>query len=242
MLQRWLEKFGHFPTVIVSTLSIGTASLALTVLINLLLGLELLPSGLVISFFLPLAIAGPILHYILRTVAELAETKFQLEKMATTDMLTGVNNRRQFITLAEEALLNASDAQPVGLVIFDIDRFKLINDTYGHLEGDEALRLIARTVSVQLREGDIFGRFGGDEFILLAPNTSAREIQSFCHILMNQVHTLTVGNKDVCTRMSATMGVTAAVPSAVSLNDLIARADSALLQAKREGGGKVRYV
>jgi diguanylate cyclase (GGDEF)-like protein len=242
MLQRWLKKYGHFPTVIVSTLSIGTASLALTVLINLLLGLELLPSGLVISFLLPLAIAGPILHVISRTLAELAKTKAQMERMATTDMLTEVNNRRQFITLAEEALLNANEAQPVGMVIFDIDRFKLINDTYGHLEGDEALRLIAQTVRVQLREGDIFGRFGGDEFILLAPNTSAREIQSLCHILLNQVQTLSVGNRDMHTRLSATMGVTAAVPSAVSLNDLIARADSALLQAKREGGGKVRYV
>ena len=242
MLQRWLKKYGHFPTVIAVTLMIGTTSVVSNWLINLIFDLTLTLIGVLISFFLPLVIAGPILHYILRTVAELAETKVQLEQMATTDMLTGVNNRRQFITLAEEALLKAPEAQPVGLVIFDIDRFKLINDTYGHLAGDDALRLIARTVSVQLREGDIFGRFGGDEFILLAPNTSAREIQSLCHILLNQIQALSVGNKDVRTRLSATMGVTAAVPSAVSLNDLIARADSALLQAKREGGGKVRYI
>ena len=135
----------------------------------------------------------------------------------------------------QKSPVGSACGQPVGLVVFDIDRFKLINDTYGHLVGDEALKMIAQTVSVHLREGDIFGRFGGDEFILLTPNTSSAELQTLCHLLLTHIQTLSVGIKDVRSRLSTTMGVTSAVPSAVNLNDLIARADAGAAAGQTSG-------
>ena len=242
MLQRWLKKFGHVPTVLLVSLLIGLVSMISASLIRLLLGLPHTLAALLIALFLPIVIAAPILSSLFNTVAELDETRQRLQVLATIDQLTGVPNRAHFIKLATEALMEAPEAEPVGMIIIDVDRFKLINDTYGHLVGDEALQLIARTISVQLREGDIFGRFAGDEFILLAPNTTPGEIQSLCHIMLTHIQTLSVGVNDVRTRLNATMGVTSAVPSAVSLNDLIARADTALLQAKRMGGGRVRFI
>lgn len=230
----------------VSTVIMTIVSLLISVLVSILIrtiaGVEITSSSVVISAIIPLLIAPPLIYTGSRTVNDLVEAQNKLQMMATIDALTEVPNRGHFIKLAEEALMEAPAAEPVGLVVFDIDRFKLINDTYGHLVGDEALKMIAHTVKVHLREGDIFGRFGGDEFILLTPNTSSAEIQTLCHLMLTHIQTLSVGIKDVRTRLSATMGVTSAVPSAVNLNDLIARADTGLLQAKRQGGGRVKYV
>ncbi len=213
-----------------------------SVVVRLFAGIQPSTNDIFIAATISLVLGPPLIYSSTRTVKELVEARNQLLHLANFDALTGVPNRAYFIRLAEEALLEAPAAQPVGLVVFDIDRFKLINDTYGHLVGDEALRMIARTVQVHLREGDIFGRFGGDEFILLTPNTSSAEIQTLCHMLLTHIQTLSVGIQDVRTQLSTTMGVTSAVPSAVNLNDLIARADAGLLQAKRQGGGRVRYV
>jgi diguanylate cyclase (GGDEF)-like protein len=228
-------------TIFLSVLSI-LLSVLIAIVIRLVAGIPISGTTVLISAIVPLVLAPPLIYVGTRTVLELVETRNKLLTMANFDVLTGVPNRAHFIHLAEEALMEAPAAQPVGLVVFDIDRFKLINDTYGHLVGDEALKMISRTVRVHLREGDIFGRFGGDEFILLTPDTSSTELQTLCHLLLTHIQTLSVGIKDVRTRLSTTMGVTSAVPSAVNLNDLIARADAALLQAKRQGGGRVRYV
>ncbi|MGD2026824.1 MAG: diguanylate cyclase [Anaerolineales bacterium] len=242
MFTRWLEKYGQTRTIIFLSLMIGLVSLAVTTLVNLIFGLEIIAAGLVISAVLPVLIAPPILYSFLKKIAELAEARDRLKVMATIDSLTGVPNRAHFIHLAEETLLHAAPAQPVGLAVIDIDRFKLINDEFGHLAGDDALRKIAQAITADLRSGDVFGRFGGDEFILLAPNTSSNEIQDIANILLEHIQTLSVHYAEARTTLSATIGVTAAVPAAASLNQLIARADRALLQAKREGGGKTRYA
>ncbi len=240
-MRRLLQRYGVIGATIFTTLVCIGVFLVITILSRLVFRMPILVVDLVVAVLVPLMLALPLSYYSYKTVDELTDAGDKLEKLATIDPLTGIMNRATFIRTAEDALMTAPDVQPVGMVVMDIDRFKLINDTYGHLVGDEALRLIARTISVHLREGDIFGRFGGDEFILLTPNTSGTEIQELCHILLTHIQTLSVGIGDVRTRLSSTMGVTSAVPSAASLNDLIARADAALLHAKRQGGGRVRY-
>ncbi|MBN2043631.1 MAG: GGDEF domain-containing protein [Anaerolineales bacterium] len=242
MFSDFVDRFGAIGSTVILTFVSIIISVVCSILVRLVAGMPFTWPASMIAAIVPLLIAPPLVFSGASAVEELLETRSKLELIANFDTLTGVPSRAHFIHLAEEALMEAPEAEPVGLAIFDIDRFKLINDTYGHLVVDEALQLIARTVSVQLRESDIFGRFGGDEFILLMPNTSSNEIQSMCHLLLTHIQTLSVGIKDVRTRLSITMGVTSAVPAAVNLNDLIARADSALLHAKRQGGGRVRYI
>lgn len=242
MFSSLIERLGVIRTTIFLSIVIIFVSVIFSVMVRLIAGIQPSANDIFITAIISLVLAPPLVYSSARTVMELVAAQNKLRMMANFDGLTGVPNRAHFLRLAEAALMEAPAAEPVGLVVFDIDRFKLINDTYGHLIGDDALKLIARTVQVHLREGDIFGRFGGDEFILLTPNTSSAEIQTLCHLLLTHILTLSVGIKDVRTRLSTTMGVTSGVPSAVNLNDLIARADAALLQAKRQGGGRVMYV
>ena len=241
-MRQFFNRYGVIGATIIFTVFSIFISVLYSALVRILSGTPLTALEVIISAVIPLILAPALLYQATRKFAELIEARDALQTIATIDPLTQVMNRATFLKTAEEALLNSPDAAPVGMVVMDIDRFKLINDTYGHPAGDEALRLIAKTISVHLREGDIFGRFGGDEFILLAPNTSENEIQELCHTLLTHIQTLSVGIEDIRTRLSSTMGVTSAVPSAASLNDLIARADAALLQAKRQGGGRVRYI
>ena len=242
MVTRWLYRYGINTTTIIFSLLIGLASFTATLLIHAVFRLEVVLYGMIISAVLPMLIAPPILYFIFRTLMELYETKMVLEKMATTDSLTGVPNRAQFIKLAKEMLTAAPPAQPVGLAVIDIDRFKLINDYFGHLAGDRALKTIAQTISDTLHPGDIFGRFGGDEFILLVPNASSTEINRIAQNLLQQIRAIEIGQNGHHMPLSVTIGVTAGAPANTSLRKLIAIADSALIQAKQAGGHTTRYA
>lgn len=236
-----LKRFGKIASILLLSFSISLISLGSSSLISYFFFVDFSLSGTVISFVLPLILATPLLYFEANTILALWDAQEKLEYLATIDSLTEVPNRAHFFSLAEQALMQASPAQPVGLGIIDIDRFKQINDQYGHLSGDQALRDVAQTIRVHVRPGDIFGRFAGDEFILLCPNTTKSEILELARHLLIHVQTLSIGEKETKTRLSATMGVTTAVPSMASLPDLIRKADEGLYEAKRAGGGRVFY-
>lgn len=104
---------------------------------------------------------------------ELKKTLIQLNKLATTDGLTGVFNRRHLLVLAEQEFnRNRPYGNSFSVLILDVDHFKLINDTYGHNVGDETLKAIAKTTQNLLRDVDLFGRFGGEEFVAFFPETN----------------------------------------------------------------------
>jgi diguanylate cyclase (GGDEF)-like protein len=241
MISWLIKQVGKFITVVSLTIAVSFTSFAITYVLELIFHLGMTTASYYVSFFLPLFMIPPMLYLEINSISKLEAARQQLTKMAQIDTLTDVPNRGYFFQLAEDALINAPPAHPIGLAIIDIDRFKLINDHYGHLAGDKALRAIAQTIQVHLRPGDIFGRFAGDEFILLCPNTTKSEIMELTRYLLQHVQTLSVGEKETETRLSATLGVTTAIPAMSSLTNLIASADSALLAAKQEGGGRVRY-
>lgn len=241
MLSWLLGRYGKYGTVAVMGLSISLTSLLITLMIEQIFQIGLEAGSFLVSFVLPLLMTPPLLYLEIKTIVQLEEAHRKLEDMAHLDALTGVPNRGHFFELAESYLVNAPPAQPVSLAVMDVDRFKLVNDRYGHLAGDKALRDIAQTAQSYLRPGDIYGRFGGDEFILLCPNTTKTEILRITHRMLHHIQTLSIGESDTKTRMSATIGVTTAIPAMASLPQLIARADQALLNAKQEGGGLVKF-
>ena len=109
----------------------------------------------------------------LKSLAELAERELIATQLATLDDLTGISNRRGFISLAQNSLKLCDRYQiPASLVFFDINKFKLINDTFGHAEGDRALVAFADQMRHTFRESDVFARLGGDEFVVLLTNTT----------------------------------------------------------------------
>jgi diguanylate cyclase (GGDEF)-like protein len=111
----------------------------------------------------------------LRDLAHMAEQELAAVQLATTDELTQISNRRGFARLAEHALsLCRRIGTPASLLFLDLDRFKQVNDRYGHAEGDYALRSFAGLLMTTFRDSDVVGRMGGDEFVVLLTNASAR--------------------------------------------------------------------
>jgi len=107
----------------------------------------------------------------LRDLAHMAEQELVAVQLATTDELTQLSNRRGFIRLAEHALtLCRRVGKPASLLFLDMDRFKRVNDRYGHAEGDYALRSFSRLLMTTFRDSDVVGRLGGDEFVVLLTN------------------------------------------------------------------------
>ncbi len=160
----------------------------------------------------------------------------QLETQATTDRLTGIYNRMKFDkTIKREVQRAARYHSPLSLLIFDIDRFKNVNDSYGHSAGDEVLRRLSRLVSSNIRETDIFARWGGEEFVILTPGINLNEAASVANQLREKIENYDFEKPP---RVTASFGV-ASFKAEDSASRLITRADDALYQAKKNGRNQV---
>jgi two-component system cell cycle response regulator len=163
--------------------------------------------------------------------------KSKLQKLAITDFLTGVFNIRYFYHRLEDEFSRAQRyGTPLSCMMFDIDHFKKINDTYGHRTGDMVLREFAKLVKKHTRKSDTFARYGGEEFILLLPNTSLKGALAEG----NRLSEVITGHKFKGMKgkyfMTVSIGI-ASVPSGnvKTQDELISRADDALLEAKEKG-------
>jgi diguanylate cyclase (GGDEF)-like protein len=163
----------------------------------------------------------------------------RMERLATTDDLTNLLNRRAFFAQAEAArLLALRQHQPIALLMLDIDHFKQLNDRFGHATGDEALVKFSATCTEALREHDILGRLGGEEFALALPGTDLDGALHAAERLRQGVldtRLLTCGNSYT---MTVSIGVVLIDPEE-DLPTALARADHALYEAKRGGRNRV---
>jgi len=164
----------------------------------------------------------------------------RLKQQATTDGLTGAINRRYFFELADREICRAIRLNhSLALALIDIDYFKHINDTYGHAVGDEALLAVTHIFQKNIREIDVFARFGGDEFVLLLPETSLGEarliLERLCKALTAQP--MDLSGKTVPITLS--VGVASLANATDSFEALLERADQALYQAKETGRNRV---
>ena len=177
-------------------------------------------------------------------LSDVTERKRMLEELrylATIDGLTGLYNRRHFLDLCERELPRARRYRlDMGLLMLDVDRFKDINDTYGHDVGDEVLRLLTRLCRTALREADIIGRLGGEEFAVLLPQTNlpaAREAGERLREAIAQT-ALPLGDGRML-RFTVSVGACAFAAQHVTVRDLLKAADQALYAAKRNGRNQV---
>jgi polar amino acid transport system substrate-binding protein len=166
----------------------------------------------------------------------LIEQNQQLEQLSVTDKLTGVYNRLKLDDVLQQQLALAERYQrPVSVVIFDLDNFKHVNDTHGHHVGDQVLQRFAELVLGIARKSDIFGRWGGEEFLLICPETTAWDAAD----LANRVREQLAGTSfDEVGRQTVSCGVAELRPSQ-SLSDWISQADKRLYQAKQQGRNRV---
>jgi diguanylate cyclase (GGDEF)-like protein len=165
----------------------------------------------------------------------------QMEILATRDSLTGVYNRRYFIELAaKEVYRSQRYGTAFSLIMFDIDRFKDVNDTYGHAAGDMALQAVAETCIGTLRQSDIIGRYGGEEFIILLPETDPPVATALAQRLRLALEQQQMQYEGHIIQVKASFGVTGVVPSTTAvLDDLLRCVDQALYEAKETGRNRV---
>ncbi|MEQ8819578.1 MAG: GGDEF domain-containing protein [Sumerlaeia bacterium] len=180
--------------------------------------------------------------------SELRQTKSDarlLEFKATHDALTGLSNREGFLAQAEAALKRPPAGQPMALILADLDHFKAINDTYGHLAGDEVLREVARRLQRTVRSTDLCGRYGGEEFIVLASGASFDALLAVAERLRLSISAepMRAGNEVLTVTLSAGLCFFPCQPNpAADLSRLISHADQALYRAKNDGRNAVRHV
>lgn len=165
--------------------------------------------------------------------------KAQLVRLATTDPLTGLANRRKFMeAAAEEVERIRRYARPLCLLMLDIDHFKVINDTYGHDAGDEALRVFSNTVQANLRDTDLAGRLGGEEFAVLLVETDITGALDLANRLRQAVADIQMVVNDKEIRFTVSIGVSGFQPDD-GVERLLHRADLALYEAKGRGRNQV---
>lgn len=166
----------------------------------------------------------------------------QLVRLATEDSLTGLPNRGRIATLAMRALLTAFERQePLCVALIDLDRFKAINDRYGHAAGDRVLQEFATMARNSLRPSDTLGRWGGEEFLLILPNTTLDVALGMLDQLRLQAGLIAPTDDEVDLHVSISAGLATTGEEPCSLEEIVARADLALYEAKSSGRDLVRY-
>ena len=164
--------------------------------------------------------------------------KTNLVKDSETDFLTQLPNR-SFIHWKYSQLSNEHDH--VSIVIADIDNFKELNDTYGHLFGDDVLKVIAKELNKNLRSIDLVGRWGGEEFIFILPDTNAQQAQEIVDRIRENIAKIPFTSSSTSKNFNVTVsfGVSDSDLANVSLEDILINADQALYNAKANGRNQV---
>lgn len=177
---------------------------------------------------------------IMRDVSHNRKTEEELLRLAATDPLTGCFNRREFSAIAEREALRASRYHhPLSILMLDLDYFKRLNDTYGHAAGDKALQRFTMICTNALRNVDIFGRWGGEEFVALLPETDLQGAT----VIAERLRKLTSDNiltfNDHKINFSVSIGIAEFKDGETTVDTAMSRADTAVYDAKKAGRNRI---
>jgi diguanylate cyclase (GGDEF)-like protein len=175
-----------------------------------------------------------------KVLRRLKDANAIVRELAIRDSLTGVYNRRYvWEEIGHEERRAMKDATSFFIFLIDLDNFKRINDTFGHVAGDLVLEVTARAIQSIVREGDCFGRYGGEEFILLAKGDASRDPEAFAERIRQHVSLLMFNDVPGLERVTVSIGITE-FHRGENFTSTISRADSALYAAKKAGRNLVR--
>ena len=174
-------------------------------------------------------------------IIEYSRLHEQLQEQAITDYITGLfNHRHVHVRLEEEFARAKRSKSPFAVMMMDVDKFKEFNDTYGHLQGDEALRLIAQNLRETLRAADIVGRYGGDEFLAILPDTTREQAEEAAERVRSMLaeRPFPAGKAEQPIALAMSTGIACYPDDSTTKDALVALADAALYAAKRLGGNR----
>jgi diguanylate cyclase (GGDEF)-like protein/PAS domain S-box-containing protein len=176
-----------------------------------------------------------------RDITEQKRLEAELREMAATDMLTGLPNRRHFLAQLEQetARVHRDGEHSASVLMIDIDHFKRINDSCGHIAGDQVLRHLSTAMRQELRRVDTLGRLGGEEFAIILPGAALKDAELFAERLRRKVAETAVMHGDRVLTVTISIGVGQIHGEDESADDVLSRADSALYFAKEGGRNRV---
>ena len=178
-----------------------------------------------------------------KLTVRLKESQLRLQQMSITDELTGIRNRRYIMgRLGEEFKRARRFNSSLGLVMVDLDNFKMVNDTYGHQFGDLVLVTVASRLRAGIREYDLLGRIGGEEFLIVSPDTDLEETREIAERMRGIIKAEPVNDDKRSVTITISAGVTMLIDEDASIDTLFSRADTALYMAKKEGRDRVAIL
>ncbi|MBV8621059.1 MAG: GGDEF domain-containing protein [Curvibacter sp.] len=237
-IDRFIEKLGRSRTVLLVTVGSTALSFLLALAAYAVLGVPPAPFSLMLSVLTPLVVAPAISWFLVGLLFKIHQLEKVAKQLATYDSLTDTLNRQAFLQQAESIFLLARRHQTsLALAYLDIDFFKRINDGHGHAAGDLVLQSFARVLRRTVRSSDLVARLGGEEFVLLLPQT---DLTGACHLveqLMAAFRSDAVpGASGTVLHYTVSLGLAALDPETTpDLDAFIQQADAALYQAKRQG-------
>lgn len=168
----------------------------------------------------------------------------RLKYKATFDYLTNIRNRRSIIESAiREMNISRRKQTPITFIMADIDHFKDLNDKYGHIFGDKVLIKIASSLTSGLRSIDLVGRYGGEEFLMICPDTDKEDGISTAERLLTEISNISINQSDAIISISCSFGVhTYKIEEDLSIDEIISKADKALYISKKNGRNRVTYI
>ena len=218
----------------------GIAFALATSLLRFSVGIDQLPASTLLDY----RVLNELAYFLVVGVAitglsQLRHTHTQLQQLATQDPLTNALNARAFShELAQELSRNRRYGRPLALIYLDLDDFKSVNDAHGHATGDAVLRLVADAMRGAVRQADVVGRLGGDEFGVLMPETDGAVAHAVATRLGSGIRTVFRGTPSV----TASIGVVAVSGTEAGTDELLRKADQAMYEAKRAGKDRVVQV
>ncbi|WP_223463256.1 MULTISPECIES: GGDEF domain-containing protein [unclassified Pseudomonas] len=181
-----------------------------------------------------------IIFGIAEDITDKKQMETELHRLATTDALTQSSNRRHFFECAQREFEHARNkGEPLSFLMLDIDDFKIINDTYGHQEGDNVLQRIAESGRAALRRDDLFGRIGGEEFAAVFPGCTPQMALQVAERLQQQIQRLRFTHEGRTFGITVSQGLTSLTAADENVENLFSRADAAMYQAKRDGKNRI---
>jgi diguanylate cyclase (GGDEF)-like protein len=243
MLRTTLRKLGLIRTTWLLTVASIGISVGLTYAIMDFTSEEPSGIGLFIAVLAPGIMAPVFSYFTLRLVFHLEAAEEKLRHLSTTDDLTQVYNRRHFIQIAKTEWARARRyGEEFAIVIFDLDEFKRINDTYGHVVGDQVLRTVGEVCMREVRSTDTFARFGGDEFVFLIPKSAEIDLEAFIERVRIRLAQTRIPHQQGDIRFTVSIGAKRFDQHMLEFDTILMKADEALYRAKRNGGNRAEMA
>lgn len=243
MLRRLLRRFGIHAVLLGMTATSILLSIGITWGLNLFFGDGPVGKGWVMAVVAPLLIAPIMSLQLLHLLSKLDRAEERLKALSYTDELTQTYNRRFFMKYVDKELKRIQrTGEHFSVAILDMDNFKQINDEHGHLAGDHVLRELTGRLRQQMRQSDILARYGGDEFIMLFPQTNPEQMEAWVRRMYETVARNPIDFHGYPITPLFSLGVSFSEPGMHDTDELLKAADTALYEAKREGGDRYRLA